>query len=46
MKDTQQWIREESYAPDLGFMMNRFQTLDLAEFIHKGNNSFSSSDKS
>lgn len=45
MKDTQQWVTERSHVPGLSFMMDRFQTLDLAEFIRKGYNSFKSSDK-
>lgn len=35
MKDTQQWVTERSPVPGLSFMMDRFQTLDLAEFIRR-----------
>lgn len=46
MKDTQQWITNELCSRPEFYDERIPDTVDLAEFIHKGYNSFSSSDKS
>lgn len=46
VKDTQQWVTKGVNVPGPSFMTNRLQIRALVEFMRKGYNSFSSSDKS